>query len=174
MSDKQQHAPALTTSQAVATGQEVYYRIVSGKCINVKAELDAAYGATRAERRMYMERLTTAARAGLSNARRRAESSWERMREPELTAANVRMDGFFETITRAQFEIELWTSLIEALETSRDAVTAWHEQMANARQISQGRKGGMGHPVADARRHLWLEANREFEQNAADYFRRVS
>ncbi|MFM9462882.1 hypothetical protein ACKI1K_08500 [Streptomyces scabiei] len=132
--------------------------------------------ATRAERdrRMHAERLATAAHAGKSNAQRRGTTSLERLREPELTAENVRMDGFFETITRAQYEAGLWQGLLDALQSSRDAVATWHEQMAKAELAAEGPEGGMGNPVADARRHLWLEANRDFARDAAASFRRVS
>ncbi|WCD89611.1 hypothetical protein KPP03845_106032 [Streptomyces xanthophaeus] len=34
----------LTSSQAVAASQEVYDRIVSGKCTDARAELDAVHG----------------------------------------------------------------------------------------------------------------------------------
>ncbi|MFE0858870.1 hypothetical protein [Streptomyces mutabilis] len=131
---------------------------------------------TRAERDrlMHAERLTTAAHAGKSNALRRGTTSLERLRAPELTAENVRMDGFFETITRAQYESALWQGLIDALRWSRDAVATWHSYMADAELTCQGPGGGMGNPVADARRHLWLEANRNFARDAADSFRRVS
>jgi hypothetical protein len=131
---------------------------------------------TRAERdrRMHAERLTTAAHAGKSNALRRGTASLERLREPELTAENVRMDGFFETITRAQYETGLWQALLDALQSSRDAVATWHEQMAKAELAAERPEGGMGAPVADARRHLWLEANRNFARDAANSFRRVS
>ncbi|WP_330351925.1 hypothetical protein [Streptomyces sp. NBC_00582] len=132
--------------------------------------------ATRAERdrRMHAGRLATAAHAGRSNAQRRGTTSLERLREPELTAENVRMDGFFETITRAQYETGLWQDLLDALQSSRDAVATWHEQMAKAELAAERPGGGMGNPVADARRHLWLDANRDFARAAADSFRRVS
>ncbi|GHG22988.1 hypothetical protein ACFFSH_28720 [Streptomyces filamentosus] len=131
---------------------------------------------TRAERdrRMHAERLGTAARAGLTNAQRRGTDSWERLQAPGLTAENVRMDGFFETITRAQFTTKLWQGLIDALESNSDAVATWHDQMAKAEREAERPLGNMGNPVADARRHLWLEANRDFARDAADSFRRVS
>ncbi|MGW1496933.1 hypothetical protein [Streptomyces sp. NPDC002402] len=137
-------------------------------------EVDRDRRAARA-REAFEGRLKTAAAAGLKDARRSGNRSWERLRSDEvLTAENVRMDTFFEQITRKQFEAELWEKLIKALETSRDSVTTWHEQMAQAERAAQGQKGGMGHPVADARRHLWLEANANFAAYAADSFRRVS
>lgn len=131
---------------------------------------------TRAEhdRRMHADRLATAARAGRTNAQRRGTSSFEQLRGPELTPENVRMDGFFKTITCAQYEAGLWQDLLDALQSSRDAVATWHEQMAKAEQEAERPEGGMGNPVADARRHLWLEANRNFARDAADAFRRVS
>ncbi|MEU6346587.1 hypothetical protein ABZ883_37210 [Streptomyces sp. NPDC046977] len=98
----------------------------------------------------------------------------ERLREPELTAENVRIDGFFETITRAQYETRLWQDLLDAFQSSHDAVTTWHEQMAKAELAAEHPEGGMGNPVADARRHLWLEAKRDSARAAADSFRRVS
>ncbi|MET9416104.1 hypothetical protein ABZY03_18350 [Streptomyces klenkii] len=43
---KSQHetSEVLTTPEAVARGQKVYDRIVTGKCKDVRAELDAAHG----------------------------------------------------------------------------------------------------------------------------------
>jgi hypothetical protein len=47
MPDEQpQHVAFLATPQAVAIGQAVYERIISGACTNVEAELNAAYGFT--------------------------------------------------------------------------------------------------------------------------------
>ncbi|MFC7918187.1 hypothetical protein [Streptomyces sp. NPDC057386] len=126
------------------------------------------------DRRMHAERLTTAAHAGKSNALRRGTTSLERLRAPELTAENVRMDGFFEAITLAQYETGLWQALLDTLQSSRDAVATWHGQLAKAELEAERPEGGMGNPVADARRHLWLEANRNFARDAADSFRRVS
>lgn len=37
----------LTSPEAVAAGQEVYDRIVSGECTDVTAELDEAYGSKK-------------------------------------------------------------------------------------------------------------------------------
>ncbi|WP_249402293.1 hypothetical protein [Streptomyces sp. YIM 121038] len=39
-----QRAVDLTTPEAVAVGQQVYNRITSGRCTDVAAELNGAYG----------------------------------------------------------------------------------------------------------------------------------
>ncbi|MGW2721970.1 hypothetical protein [Streptomyces sp. NPDC001492] len=43
---KTQQSTDLTSPKSVRKGQQVYDRIVSGKCKDVTAELDAAYGRT--------------------------------------------------------------------------------------------------------------------------------
>jgi hypothetical protein len=43
---KTQQSPDLTTPENLRKGQQVYDRIVAGKCKDAKAELDAAYGLT--------------------------------------------------------------------------------------------------------------------------------
>lgn len=126
------------------------------------------------DRKAFEDRLKTAAEAGRKDARRYASNWWDRLHGDELTAENVRMDGFFEHITGYQFQVGLWSELIEALSISRDAVATWHEQMAKAEQNSTRTGGSMGHPVADARQYLWRDANAKFARYAADRFRRVS
>ncbi|WP_327258256.1 hypothetical protein [Streptomyces sp. NBC_01244] len=126
------------------------------------------------DRKFFEDRLKTAAEAGRKDAHRYANDWWDRLHEERLSAENVRMDGFFEHITGYQFQIQLWTDLIEALAVSRDAVATWHEQMAKAEGNSTPTGGTMGNPVADARRHLWRDANGKFAHYAADLFRRVS
>ncbi|MEU9706854.1 hypothetical protein [Streptomyces sp. NPDC047981] len=125
------------------------------------------------DRKAFEERLKTAAEAGRKNARRYANDWWGRLRAEELTAENVRMDGFFEAITGYQFQIELWANLIEALEVSGDVVATWHEKIAEAERNSEQTGGSIGNPVADARQYLWRDANEKFARYAADYFRRV-
>lgn len=126
------------------------------------------------DRKAFEDRLKAAAEAGRKGARRYASDWWDRLHAERLTAENVRMDGFFEHITGYQFQIELWTGLIEALSVSRDAVATWHEQMAKAERNSTPTGGTMGNPIADARQHLWHDANEKFARYAADRFRRVN
>ncbi|MCC5476876.1 hypothetical protein [Streptomyces barringtoniae] len=45
-SENTQQPIDLTTPENVDKGQQVYARIESGECTDVKAELDAAYGIT--------------------------------------------------------------------------------------------------------------------------------
>ncbi|MEV6957547.1 hypothetical protein [Streptomyces sp. NPDC051183] len=125
------------------------------------------------DRKYFDERLKVAAEAGRKDARRYASDWWDRLHSDELTAENVRMEGFFEHITGYQYQVELWTELIEALSVSWDAVATWHEQVAKAERNATPTGGGMGNPVADARRYLWRDANEKFAQYAADRFRRV-
>ncbi|MEU3904199.1 hypothetical protein AB0F20_10305 [Streptomyces goshikiensis] len=126
------------------------------------------------DRKAFEGRLKTVAAAGLKDARRYAQDWWERMHSERLTAENIRMDGFFEHITHYQILIDLWTEMIEALSKGGDAVATWHGQIAKAEQAGAVTGGTMGNPVADARQHLWRDANEKFALYAADSFRRVS
>ncbi|MFE7135887.1 hypothetical protein ACFVIM_34055 [Streptomyces sp. NPDC057638] len=132
---------------------------------------------TERNQRMFKQRLETAAAAGGRSALGRADRWWTELRTLDrLTVENVRMDGFFDHVTRGQYEVKLWNRLAEALRGcgAADAVDVWHRQIAEAETDAQDKGGTMGHPTRDARRALWREANANFAQDASYSFRRVS